>query len=337
VRRSTIADVAKLAGVSVGTVSNVLNVKGRYSETTRRRVLWAASELQFAPNALIRSLQSGKTNTIGVFTWRLHLGGTKDVSLDTLRGISRGLAERNLDALLYARHPHEGGAEPTYFLDGRVDGVILAPGGLSRDGVDAFAASGMCGVLLYQNHVPPSLGAVTIDNAEGVTAAVDHLVNLGHRRIAFVSPQYSDDFSERRDAYIAASERHGLVVDRRLVVADIADHDDSLERAALNLIRSEQPPTAILLGNDALALRLLQFLCGYGVRVPGDLSVVGFDDAPDARNARLSTIAQPAEEVGYQAALLVSQMLDGAPGAACRVRLPVRFLPRETTGPPAYV
>ncbi len=336
-KRATISEVARLAGVSIGTVSNVLNGKGRFSETTRRRVLWAASELQFAPNALIRALQSGRTNTIGVFTWRVYLGGSRDVSLDMLRGISRGLSEHSLDALLYARHPHEGEVEAAYFMDGRVDGVILAPGGLNRAGVDALAASGLMGVLLYQRYVPGRLASVRIDNASGIAAAVDHLVRLGHRRIAFVSPLYSDDFHERYEAYCNALEAHGIVPDRRLAATSVTEHGPDLEHAVLALIQREHPATAILAGNDGLALRTLEILANRGVSVPGDVSVVGFDDAPDAATARLTTIRQPAEELGFQAAVLMKRLLEGRNGADCHMVLPVHFVPRETTGPPAYV
>jgi len=332
-RRSTIAQVAELAGVSVGTVSNVLNGKGRFSETTRRRVLWAASELHFVPNALIRSLQSGKTNTVGVFTWRLHLGGRRNVSLDLLRGISRGLSEGSLDALLYSRHPHEGEVEPSFFMDGRVDGIILAPGGLPKEGVAALAEAGVRAVLLYQTYVPEPLAAVTIDNSSGVAAAVQKLIQLGHRRIAFISPLYSDDFRERYETFRSTLEANGITADRRLAATDVPDHGEELDQAVLNLIRRADPPTGIIAGNDGIALRVLEVLRSAGVHVPADISVIGFDDSPEAQALRLSTVRQPAEEVGYQAARLLCAMLRGERLSSQRVHLPVQFVDRETTAP----
>lgn len=334
-RRSTISDVARLAGVSVGTASNVLNEKGRYAEATRRRVLWAASQTNYAPNALIRSLQSGRTNTIGVFTWRMHLGAGRDVSLAMLRALSRGLSQYGLDALLYARHPHEGDVAPAYFLDGRVDGAILAPGGLTAEGATALASSGMPAVMLYQRVVPSEFGSVTIDNQSGVLSAVDHLVGLGHRRIAFVSTLYSDDFRERLEAYQSGLERHGIVPERRWVSTSVSAASASLEQAVMQMLRVADPPTAIIAGNDGFALNILDMLLRYGIRVPEDLSLVGFDDAPDAESARLTTVRQPAEEVGFQAALMMGRMIEGGSGFERHVHLPVSLIPRDTTGPRA--
>lgn len=329
-------EVARLAGVSVGTVSNVLNGKGRVAERTRRRVLAAAEALCFAPNALIRSLQTGKTNTVGVFAWRLHLTSGRSIATELLRGISRGLSEQSLDGLIYGRHPHEGELAPSFFADGRVDGLILAPGGLSPTGVEALASVGLSTVLLYQRHVPPSMGAVTIDNASGVRAAVEHLVRLGHTRIAFIAPTNSDDFRERRAAYESAMEAFSRPVRRCWTPELASDQERDVVLAVMALARSQEPPTAIIAGNDGIALCALETLASLGARVPGDVSVVGFDDTEQSRVTRLTTIRQPAEEMGYTAAVFIGRLMSGADPLECRVCMPVEFLPRETTGPPSY-
>jgi DNA-binding LacI/PurR family transcriptional regulator len=333
-RHPTISDVARAAGVSVGTVSNVLNGKGRHSAATRARVIRAASSLYYRPNALIRSLQTGTTNTVGVFTWRIYLGAWHDMTLDLLRGISRGLALKGRDMLLYARHPHEGDVEPAYFLDGRVDAVILAPGGLSPADLEQLATTSLPIVTLYQSAIPPSVASVRIDNASGIAAIMDHLVALGHRRIAFVSPVYSDDFRERRQAYWDGLERHALAFSQEWSSLGMLPRETEVGAALQSLISMRDRPTALVCGNDGVALSAIQALSGMGLSVPADVSVTGFDDSPASASADLTTIRQPAETVGSQAAEYVEALLSGARGQDCRITLPVMPIFRGSAAPP---
>lgn len=336
-RHPTINDVARAAGVSVGTVSNVLNGKGRHRDTTRARVRRAAASLHYRPNALIRSLQTGKTNTVGVFTWRVHteyLGDWRNVSLDLLRGISEGLSRSARDVLLYARHPHEGGVDPAYFLDGRVDAVILAPGGLSADGLAQLAATGLPVVTLYQAGVPDAAASVRIDNASGIRAAVSHLVELGHSRIAFVSPGYNDDFRERRQAYLDAMAEHGLAPSQDWEPFGVMEREIDVVGAIERMMHLSELPTALICGNDGVAAEAVRLLGDRGIEVPGDMSVCGFDDSEAARSANLTSVYQPAEDVGATAARFVEALLDGAKGHECRAVLPVRLMTRNSTGAP---
>ncbi|NUQ70795.1 MAG: LacI family DNA-binding transcriptional regulator [Chthonomonadales bacterium] len=335
-RRTTLTDVARLAGVSVGTASNVLNNKGRHTAATRQRVMWAAAEMHFSPNALIRSLQRGRTNTVGVFTWRLHQAEWRDIALAILQGISRTLSQKGMDVLLYARHPHETLVDPSAFLDGRVDGVILAPGGVNADGARALARANLPTVMLYEDPPEPSIASVTIDNRAGITAAVDHLVRLGHRRIGYVSPLYSYDFRQRYDTYRDRLETHGIVPDRRWSATDVVDTDAYYDAVVTRLLCQEAPPTAIIAGNDGIALGLLTDLARRRVRIPGDVSVIGFDDSMKAAEARLTTVRQPAEDLGSCAGRMMLGLLNSDIALERRVELPVTFVARETTGPPSF-
>lgn len=336
-RRPTISDVARAAGVSVGTASNVVNCKGRHSETTRARVMQAAECLHFAPNALIRSLQTGTTNTVGVFIWRVFVGAWHEMTLGLLQGISRGLAEASRDVLLYSRHPHEGELQPVYFLDGRVDAVILAPGGLPRDGLQHLTASGLPTVTMYQSDVPDGVGSVRIDNCGGVAAVVDHLVELGHRKIAFVSPAYSDDFRERREAFRVARDRHGLDPREEWLRCDSDVGESDVAGIVARLATSGDRPTAIVAGNDGYAITALGVIEGLGLEVPREVSVTGFDDIGAARASNLTTVRQPADEVGFSAARMTLQMLNGTNGERPNAVLPVQLVTRGTTAPPAQV
>ncbi len=195
------------AGVSVGTVSHVFNAKGRFTEATRARVMQAAADLRFTPNALIRSLQSGKTHTLGIFTWAITADTNRDISMTLLRGAMSGIAAAGRDALIYLRHPPLDEVSVHLFLDQRVDGLILSPGGLSAEGLQALADSGLPTVAIYQHPVPREIASVNIDNTAGLRAAMEHLIALGHRRIAFYASDKSFDFGQRFAGWSAAGSR----------------------------------------------------------------------------------------------------------------------------------
>jgi LacI family transcriptional regulator len=333
-RRTTIMDIARRAGVSVGTVSNILNGKGRHADSTRGRVLQAASELHFTPNALIRSLQSGKTHTIGVFTWRVRNNASHFITMRLLEGIADGIATIQYDTLLYSRHPHEGEIPVAYFLDGRVDGLIIAPGGLTAQGLEALVASGLPAIALYQGTVP-GLGSVNIDNRAGLLAAIEHLVALGHRRIALYTPDYTYDYQQRRDGYRLGLERAGIACDPALCVTAAPDFQTGIEAAFDRLLALPEPPTAVIAGDDGTAMSVWAELNRRGLAVPEAMSLIGFDDAPVASGSPgLTTIHQPAEEIGRIAAQFVFRLLSGRPAEECRAVLPVELIARDTTAPP---
>ena len=335
-RRATISDIALRAGVSVGTVSNVFNGKGRFAEDTRDRVLKAARDLHFTPNALIRSLQSGRTHTIGVFTWAVPFNTSRDISLLLLKGIMDGVTVADCDTLLYSRHPHEDEVTASFFLDRRVDGLILGPGGLSADGLQALAKAKLPTVAMYQGDVPDGIGAVNIDNVAGVTAAIQHLAALGHHRIAFYSSLHTFDFSERLRGYHAGLEQAGLPYDAALhVTSNTMLYREGMDEICDYLLALPCPPTAIIACDDSAAFALLEVLTGRGLNVPSDMSVIGFDDAPAASSSPgLTTIRQSAEQVGRLAAEFVQRILCGEPVSTCRRTLPVEFIVRHTTAPP---
>ena len=336
--RATIAHIAKRAGVSVGTVSNVFNGKGRFAEATRERVMRAASELNFTPNALIRSLQSGKTHTIGVFTWGVTTDTTRDISMLLLRGAMNGIAAAGYDALLYSRHPHVDTVSVAMFLDQRVDGLILSPGGLAAEGLQTLADCGLPTVAIYQQPVPDGIGTVNIDNATGIGAAMDHLIGLGHRRIAFYAPDYTFDFAERFRGYREGLERGGLRYNPALRLVAGSNYQHMTAAVLDQWLALPEPPTAIVAGDDSAALAFLESLAARGLRTPEDVSVIGFDDAPAAiAPPGLATVRQPAEDVGRLAAELLHRMIQGEPAQNCRITLPTEFVVRHTVGLPRRV
>lgn len=331
----TIRDVALHAGVSVGTASKAFNRTGRLAEETRCRVLQAARTLNYAPNALIRSLQRGKTHTIGVLSWSLSTEVSRDVTMQLLIGITDGIAAAGFDTLLYSRLPERGDPPSAVtFMDGRADGVIIGPQVISDSAFEDLAASGPPAIVLYREPTLESLGCVRIDNGYGIAQAIDHLLALGHRKIAFHAPDSSFDYRERRAAYLQGLKRHGLPANPAWNM--VMDNFHAPIRPTCDrLLALEDRPTALLTGDDHLALHWLEELRRRRVRVPEDLSLVGFDDTLAARGeACLTTIRQPAQQVGQTAAELVRCLIDGGPVEVCRVVLPVQFIARATTGPP---
>lgn len=334
-RSNTIRDVALRAGVSVGTVSKVFNNKGKLAETTRTRVLKAAEELNFAPNALIRSLQRGRTYAIGVFTWEVRVDPSRDVTMNLLNGLTEGIAALGCDTLLYSRLPTIPGTPSnvpaTTFLDGRIDGLVVTAENLDENAREVLATSGLPTVVLYSTDVPDGLAAVDIDNASGIRQAVDHLVALGHRRIAFHAPFYTSNYQDRYKGYLAALDIHGITPDPTLNTY-APSGKPTIPEIANRLFTLAEPPTAILAGDDGLAFEWMQVLNERGLRVPEDVSLVGFDDSARAlAPPGLTTIHQPAHDVGVTAIHFLNRLLEGEPGESCRTVLPVSFIPRGTT------
>lgn len=337
-RGSSISDVARQAGVSISTVSKALNNTGRLSTETRARVLAAAADLHFRPNALIRSLQGGRTHAVGVFTWEFREDASRDITMHLARGMAEGIASAGYDMLVFS---HFAGRTPdraaATLLDGRIDGLIVGPGQLDATGLAAVAQSGLPLVVVYQRaEVPENVGWVAIANAAGVTAAVRHLIDLGHRRIAFHAPLHSADFGERAAAYHDALLTHGIPPDPALRVTPDSSGTLSVGDACDRLLRLADPPTAILAGDDHRALLWIEELRRRGIAVPDEMSVIGFDDAVAAAHFApgLTTIRQPAADVGRRAAGFVTALIDGASAGECRTVLPVEFIPRGTTAPP---
>lgn len=335
-RGSTIREVAIRAGVSVGTASKVFNSKGKLTEDTRQRVLQAATDLHFVPNALIRSLQRGRTYSIGVFTWEMRVDLSRDITMHLLKGITDGIEAAGCDTLLYS-HLTDRKREKlvaTAFLDGRIDGLVLASNHASAAVYDVLALAELPTVVLYCKDLPEGLGSVDVDNAGGVREAVAYLIGLGHRRIAFFAPWSNSNFRERRDSCRAALEQHGIPPDPALCL--FGENQVLRPEGVFSaLFGQADPPTALIAGDDAVALEWLRLFAGRGVRVPEDVSVVGFDDVPAAVASELTTIQQPAYEVGKTAIRFVERLIAGESAAECRAVLPVMFVQRGTTGPPS--
>jgi DNA-binding LacI/PurR family transcriptional regulator len=328
---TTIARVAQEAGVGVGTVSRVINGSAAVSEATRRRVLDVVAELGYEPNATARALSTGRTRSVGVIAPFF----TRSSIIERLRGVAPALAGAGYQLILFDVERPEQRDAAFRSLIGRVDGLLsisLAPEPADRQ---RLAAAGVPVVLVDQAH--DDLPTVVVDDVEGGRMATAHLLELGHERIAFagdtVDGVHGASASSRRCVgYQRALASAGLPVRPELV--KLRPHGRETVAIARDLLGLASPPTAIFASSDLQALTMIDALEAQGVRVPEDISVVGFDDVELARYAGLTTVAQPLELSGRRGAELLLRALDGDDLPKRRQNLPLELVVRGTTAPP---
>ncbi|WP_317259594.1 MULTISPECIES: LacI family DNA-binding transcriptional regulator [Streptomyces] len=332
---ATMADVAERAGVSVSTVSRTLRGLSSVSPQTRGRVEKAARELSFAISRSASSLVTGKTRRIAVLTPHLDswfLG-------NTIAGVSGVLREAELDLLVYSVTDL---AERGAFFDRlparrNADALLVTCFDLTPEERARLDALGMPVVFVSQ-HVP-GRPSVYIDDVDSAQRGMRHLLNLGHRRIAFL--QSSDDTGfhwsskERLTGYRKTLEEAGLPYDEELVLYPVARHRRGIREAVGHLLSLRTPPTAVFAESDEVAIEVMGVLRSSGVDVPGRMSVLGFDDHHLAEWLDLTTVAQPVEDIGRAAAELARSIIDDPEADPTRhVVFPTRVIPRGSTAPP---
>lgn len=338
-KRPTMSDVARVAGVHKATASRALNplTIGQVNPVTARRVLAAAKQLGYTPNTMARSLRTSRTYTVGVLIPDL----TNPLFPPVVRGIENVLFPRGYTALV-ANTDNDEGREAAHFdalLGRQVDGFILATGRRDHPLLESAHQRGICAVLVNRGTDRPLYPLVTGDDAGGISAAVDHLVELGHRRIAHLAgpAALSTGFGRAR-AFRNAMAGHDLS-SGAVVVECAAYSADAGERAMTALLAGDpHPPTAVVAGNDLIALGALRAIRTHGLRCPEDISLTGFNDMPflDELRPALTTVRVPHHELGTEAARLLLEQIDGAPAVAKTLSLPLRLVVRASTAPPLH-
>ena len=305
-----IDDVARAAGVSPSTVSRVLNGTAVVSDAKKKAIDDAIDTLGFVPNPLARGLAGGRSLSIGVITQAIDspFYGT------ALRGIQDQLDPAGYSAL-FVNGNWNASAEARcidLLRARRVDGIIVLTGRLPDKSLKACAKT-VPVVVTGRNLKAPGLFSINFDNFEGGRLATKHLIDLGHRDIAFISgdPEH-DDALERLRGYRVALEAADIKFDPTLVVPG-AYHEVSGLQAVGRLLESRRKFTAIFAANDQMACGATLGLQRRGLRVPDDVSLVGFDDLPTSVYAMppLTTVRQPAYELGQLAATAMLQLLAG--------------------------
>jgi LacI family transcriptional regulator len=330
-RRPTIKEVSKLAGVSFKTVSRVLNNEKNVSDETRRRVKRVVAELNFRPSLAARALAGRKSFQVGL----LYDNPSPHYVYHLLAGAQAACAElgyRLITQPVDAASPSLARDVTALIDETHLDGLILSPP--ISDAVALLDELDRRGVRFVR--VEPGVRrddgyGVTIDDAAAAAEVTEHLIALGHRAIAFVTgPDSHISSTDRLTGYREALSRHGIPFDPTLVVGGDYGFASGRE-AARKLLARFSRPSAIFAGNDDMAAGVLAAAHELAIDIPGELSVVGFDDADLAAAVwpPLTTIHQPVQQLGRTAAEL---LLDPA-SASGRVTLDYRLVRRASTGP----
>jgi len=329
-RRATIVDIARTAGVSVSTVSRVINGKPDVAQHTRDLVLEAMQNRGFAVNPVARSLVGGQTRLIGVLARTLNSAFTSGI----LQGAMEVGEEAGYGLLLLSSELDRAGPS-AIVLRTLADGLlVVSPGLETNPDPEAF---GKPVVFIEQRRGAGGQGVtVTTSNREGTAELTRYLIDLGHRRIAFITgPAYLESSRERLDGYRAALDESGLAFDGHYVFDGSFDVGSGL-RAGHYFVSLAPPPTAIMASNDREAFGVLQAVEERRLRVPEDVSVVGFDNVPLAAEVRppLTTVHQPVYEMGRKAMEVLIQWVENEEPAQRHIELPTRLVIRGSAACP---
>jgi LacI family transcriptional regulator len=327
-RAVTLDMVARAAGVSASTVSRILNGTAVVSDDKKKTINDAIEKLGFIPNPVARGLAGGRTFSVGVLTQTLD----SPFYGAALRGIEESLRGTGYSPLYVSGHwdAVEESRCINLLRSRRVDGIIVLTGGLSDQALRLCART-LPLVVTGRALKAPGLYSLLFDDFGGGQLATQHLIELGHRRIAFISGDNAHPDSIARHAgYRAALEAAGIAYDPALVVPGLYTEDSGLE-AVENLLTSGEKFSAIFAANDQMAVGASLGLYRRSMKVPHDISVIGFDDAQFSAYTHppLSTIHQPMLELGRLAAQALLQMLQGQKPTA-KVPAP-RLVEREST------
>jgi LacI family transcriptional regulator, repressor for deo operon, udp, cdd, tsx, nupC, and nupG len=335
VPRPTINDVARAAGVSKGAVSFALNNKPGVAPETRKRILDVARDLGWTPSAHARALSTSQAFAVGLVIMRPPETLRSDkFFISFISGAETVLAEEGFALLLQVvpDPQREHLAYRRLAEAGRVDGVFVTDLFVDDVRPALLAEIGLPALVIGPPQDDPGQPAVGIDDAPGITAAVDHLIALGHTRIAHVAgPDFMVHGRSRRDAWSAAIERAGLR-EGPCIEADFSAEAGAA--ATMALLDLADPPTAIVYANDLMAMAGLSLAVARGLDVPGDLSITGYDDTEIAAHMQppLTTVTSDAIAWGRAAAIRLLELIRQEPPTTT-VLPPARLIIRGSTGP----
>lgn len=328
-RQVTIVDIARETGVSYSTVSRVLSGFEFVKEDTRQRVLEAAQRLGYVANIGARSLAGGKSHVIGLLVPGLDNGYIGEVA----RGIDEELARVNYDLMLYTTH-RQRGKESTYvhsIANSLTDGLILVVP-LVTDYLQRLQEQRFPYVLVDQSDPTNQSNIVDATNWQGAYAATEYLINLGHSRIGLISGLMQiASARERLEGYKAALADHKIAFDPDLITEGDFWQPSGYE-AALTLLDLKPPPTAIFASNDLSAFGAMDAIRERGLSIPEDISIVGFDDIPQASlvHPKLTTVRQPLDQMGRVAVQMLLDQVENPSHPPRRITLATQLIVRDS-------
>lgn len=326
-RTVTIQDVAKTAGVSVSTVSRVLNGKADVASETQERILSVIDDLGYTTNLAARSMRSRKKNLVGLIMPDIEY----PFAIEVMKGVNRAIAESEFDLLVYTtgdvRKSGRAFHEKKYvslLTNSISDGILLVAPVAGEFNIDAPIVS------IDPLASNPNYPAVHATNYQGAMDAVEYLLGLGHRRIGYISGRAELESSNRRlQGYRDALEKAAIPIDEQLIAP--GDYTTATGvSGARELLSLVNPPSAIFASNDQMAMGVYQVAEEMGLRIPEDLSVVGFDNITESKYMGLTTVDQFISEMGYVATQILIKIINGFPIEDQTYRMQTRLVVRNS-------
>lgn len=328
-----IKDVASLAGVSTATVSHVINKTRYVSEETKQRVLAAIENVGYTPNVFARNLASGQSRTLGLIISDI----TNPFFPDLVKSIQEKALELAYDVLVLNTNyePERDAPYVQRLLELQVRGVMILTTEMDLKVLERLSSRKISVVFLDIGKIGPHTSNIRVNYEEGVHQAVEHLLELGHRQIAFISgPAQFPSAQIRREAFLRAMKKHKSTLHTEPVICEGDFKMESGQQAVTQILGLKHRPTAIVAANDLMAVGALRELARAKLQVPQDISVIGCDDIWLARltDPPLTTVMIPRAEIGAAAVEAVLHV-DGKLGR--EIRIPTQLVVRESTGPAA--
>ena len=336
----SIDDIAKYAGVSKSTVSRILSNKGKFAEDTRDKVLQVVKKLNYSPSMIARSLRNRRTKAVGLLLPNI----ANPFFSEIMKGVEDVASENGYVVILCSSN-EDTEKEFMYFhiFENRwIDGIIYS-------GVTGTKEEAQNIRVVLEQEIPVVLmdreiedyfaSVVMIDNEKAAYDATTYCLELGHKRIGFIAaPLKVRIFAKRLEGYRKALQKYGIEFDESLVVEDnMTIKSGSL--AGKELLARKDPPTAIFGSNDLMAIGAIKEIQGSGLKVPENISIIGFDDILTASlvTPSLTTIAQPKYEMGVEAMNLLIRMIEKKGASKSKIVLDTQLVVRESTAPPAQI
>ena len=325
----TIKDIAERAGVSYATVSRALNGRSDVSEVTRQRIFELAREMGYQPNAIARSLVRRKSDIIAVVVPDVSNPFFADITM----AVNAAADEAGFTTMICNTgwDPVKEQEKLRIMVEQRVEGIILKPTAFIRPG--ALEALNLP-VVLFWHAMPDDLSYIEVDHEAGARLAVNHLIERGFRRIAYVGGMETSPSNQiRLMTYQKTLQEHDLTVDPRLISYGPFSQESGYTRIA-SLLKTVKPPDAVFCGNDIIAMGVLQYAREHDLAVTADLGIIGFDDIGCASLplVGLSTVSQPRDKLGREALQALMREIDTFPARGRqRILIEPELKVRDTT------
>jgi DNA-binding LacI/PurR family transcriptional regulator len=325
-------DVAKKAGVSIVTVSRVVNNNSNVNEATRTKVLKAIKELKYQPSRVAKRLRSKSIsgNLLGIMIPDIQ----NPFYVDVLRGIE-DIAYKHRYAIIVSNFGQDEKKERMYLdilQSESIDGLIVAPAHENDSKVKEVLKTGLPMVCVDRGLKDVDVDVVLVSNQKGSYDAVSHLISQHYKKIAFIAGKPQIPSSRLREkGYTQALEENGIPIDQKLIKRGDSTHESGVKLCE-ELIKMKNPPDAILTGNNLITLGALETIHKYGLSIPKDIAIIGFDDMnwSNSLNPPLTAVRQPAYEIGKRAAELLIQRIDDPTRPSIQMMLNTELIIRKS-------